>query len=183
MSTGMISLRTVGVAAVLAALPAATAHARAEGSVAVNPSEAPPGSEVDLRVTGCEGTSGRAASDAFVAPADLAPSADGPTLFAQTRIKSSAAPGDYTITVTCDGKEAKAKDVVHVVAHGSGHEPAASPTAPQRAGGGTSRLTPAEESEGPGTRQAVIGLVLAGVAACVVVFRVRRRRPHNGRDE
>ncbi|MFJ6565957.1 hypothetical protein ACIQNU_00910 [Streptomyces sp. NPDC091292] len=177
MRTGLIALRAVGVAAVLAAPPVATAHAGTGGSVVVNPSDAPPGSDVELRVTGCEGTSGSAASDAFVAPADLTPSATGPTLFAQARIKPSAEPRDYPVTVTCDGREAKVEDAVHVVAHGAGHRV-------QAGGGSTSRLTAAEEAKGPGTRHAVIGLVLAGAAACAVVFRgVRRRRPHNGRGE
>ncbi|WP_329410301.1 hypothetical protein OG802_13210 [Streptomyces sp. NBC_00704] len=58
----------------------------------------------------------------------------------------------------------------------------ASPVAPVRAGGGGA-APPASVEEvrvdgrGPGTVQAVVGLVLAGVAAAVVAFRGLRRRP------
>ena len=53
----------------------------------------------------------------------------------------------------------------------------ASPVAPvQAGGGGTSRLAAVDaSSEGPGTRHAVIGLVLAGVAAVAVAVRSARR--------
>ncbi|MER6786452.1 hypothetical protein ABT330_17835 [Streptomyces sp. NPDC000658] len=58
----------------------------------------------------------------------------------------------------------------------------ASPVAPVRAGGGgTAPMASVEEvradGDGPGTVQGVVGLVLAGVTAAVVVFRGLRRRP------
>ncbi|MFI9568272.1 hypothetical protein [Streptomyces rishiriensis] len=57
----------------------------------------------------------------------------------------------------------------------------ASPVAPVRAGGGgAAPLASVEEARvdahGPGTVQAVVGLVLVGVAAAVFVWRGRRRR-------
>ncbi|WP_069769632.1 hypothetical protein [Streptomyces sp. LUP30] len=57
----------------------------------------------------------------------------------------------------------------------------ASPVAPVRAGGGgAAPLASVEDvrvdAHGPGTVQAVVGLVLAGVAAAVVVYRGLRRR-------
>lgn len=57
----------------------------------------------------------------------------------------------------------------------------ASPVAPVRAGGGgTAPLASVEDvrvdGRGPGTVQAVVGLVLAGAAAAAVVFRGARRR-------
>ncbi|MEU5630092.1 hypothetical protein ACH47C_00755 [Streptomyces rishiriensis] len=57
----------------------------------------------------------------------------------------------------------------------------ASPVAPMRAGGGgAAPLASVEEArvdaDGPGTVQAVVGLVLVGVAAAVFVWRGRRRR-------
>jgi hypothetical protein len=60
--------------------------------------------------------------------------------------------------------------------------PLASPVAPVRAGGGgAAPLASVEgaraDGHGPGTVQAVVGLVLAGVTAAVVVFRGLRRRP------
>jgi hypothetical protein len=59
----------------------------------------------------------------------------------------------------------------------------ASPVAPVHAGGGgAARLAAADaRAAGPGTRQAVIGLVLAGVAAIAVAVR-SARRGHDRRD-
>ncbi|MFI7338394.1 hypothetical protein ACIBUY_10700 [Streptomyces sp. NPDC050085] len=178
MRAGLLALSAAGAAVVLAAGPVAADG----GSVAVNPYAVPPGTDVDLRVTGCEGTTGRAYSDAFVSPGVLAPSADQPTLFAEARVKSSTAPGNYEIKVTCDGIDAKVKGTVRVLDGRT--SPSPTPTAPVHAGGGgaAAQLAAAQpqaqvEEDGPGTRHAVIGLVLAAVAAVAVAFRsVRRRR-------
>lgn len=52
----------------------------------------------------------------------------------------------------------------------------ASPVAPVRAGGGgTAHLSAEARDDGPGLRHAVIGIVLAGVAAIVVLVRSTRR--------
>ncbi|GGZ79604.1 hypothetical protein GCM10010389_16570 [Streptomyces echinoruber] len=78
------------------------------GSVSVAPAEPAPGDDVALRVSGCAGRTGTAVSDAFVADARLAVAdarlADtGGTLVGDSRIRSTAAPGGYDVTVTCDG--------------------------------------------------------------------------------
>ncbi|MGW1891617.1 hypothetical protein ACWCP6_15380 [Streptomyces sp. NPDC002004] len=189
MRTSALALRAAVVAVVLAAAPVAAAHAVGGGTVTANPSAARPGAEVDLNVSGCHGAGGRADSDAFVAPADLAPSGGAappaaaaptaglPTLVAQARVRSSIAPGDHAITVTCE--DTRITGTLHVV---DPARPAPSPTAPVSAGGGgTAPISVAgerAEDNGPGAVQTVTGLVLAGVAATVVAFRsARRRRP------
>ncbi|MFG2518851.1 hypothetical protein [Streptomyces sp. NPDC048527] len=185
----MFALRAIGAAAVLVTLPVAAAHAEgggndgSAGSVTVTPYSPAPGTQVDLRVSGCREAKGKAYSDAFENPGDLAPSADQPTLTTQAHIRSSATPGIYEIKVTCDGVSGKVRGSVQVLQPG---RPAPAPTAPVHAGGGgTAQLTAAHATEiafgvreeGPGTRYTVIGLVLAAVAAVAVALRsVRRRR-------
>ncbi|MEV5608450.1 hypothetical protein [Streptomyces sp. NPDC052225] len=177
MRTGLLALSAAGAAVVLVTGPVTAAQAAdSRGSITVTPYAVPPGTEVDLRVSGCDGTTGRAYSDAFVSPGVLAPSADRPTLFAEARVKSSAAPGNYEIKVTCDGVDAKVKGTVRVLDHSS-PSPRPTPTAPVHAGGGGAAEQLAAVEEGPGTRHALIGLGLTAVAAVAVAFRsVRRRR-------
>ncbi|MFB8270302.1 hypothetical protein ACFC96_27370 [Streptomyces sp. NPDC055955] len=185
----MFALRAIGAAAVLVTLPVAAAHAEgggpdeSSGSVTVTPFAPATGTQVDLRVSGCRESKGKAYSDAFEAPGDLVPSADQPTLTSQARIRSSATPGIYEIRVTCDGVTSKVKGSVQVLQPG---RPTPVPTAPVHAGGGgTAQLTAAHtteivdglRAEGPGTWHTVLGLVLAAVAAVAVALRsVRRRR-------
>ncbi|GAA2337676.1 hypothetical protein OKJ48_20340 [Streptomyces kunmingensis] len=186
MRAGPLALSAASAAVVLVAAPVATAQAADHGgSVSVSPYSAAAGTEVDLRVSGCDGRAGRAHSDAFVSPGVLAPSADRPTLFAEARVKSSATPGDYEVEVACDGVDAKVRGTVQVLAHSASPSPAPTPTALVHAGGGGAAAhlaaphsSPrADVTEGPGTRHAVIGLVLTAVAAVAVAFRsVRRRR-------
>ncbi|MFJ8936333.1 hypothetical protein ACIRL0_11520 [Streptomyces sp. NPDC102365] len=203
-----------GAAAAAALAPTAYAPAAfaADGDVRVTPESPVPGGDIRLRVRGCTGMTGTAASTAFVADARLT-GAQG-DLTGETRVRSTLDPGTYDIKVTCDGFEHRLKGTVTVadkkqrekreqkqeqrreqkqeqkqeqkekrepaspVAPASRIAPApASPVAPVHAGGGgTSRLAAAEtRSEGPGTRHAVVGLVLAGVAAVAVAFRSARR--------
>jgi hypothetical protein len=185
----MFALRAIGAAAVLVTLPVAAAHAEggepdgSTGSIAVTPYAPAPGTQVDLRVSGCKDSRGKVYSDAFEAPGDLARSADQPTLTTQARIRSSATPGLYEVRVTCDGADDKVRGSIQVLQPG---RPTPTPTAAVHAGGGgTAQLTAAHTTEiadevrgeGPGTWHAVIGLVLAAVAAVAVAFRsVRRRR-------
>ncbi|WP_306332147.1 hypothetical protein [Streptomyces sp. KL109B] len=195
MRAGVLAVSVTGVV-VLAAAPVGAADAAdtagpggsSGGSVTVTPAAAPAGTEVDLRVSGCEGATGSARSTAFVAPAELAPSADEPTLFAEARVTSSTTPGAYPVSVTCDGVEAKVKGTLRVLdGAAASASPTPSPTAPVHAGGGGTaherqalaahQAPAAAPSEGPGTRHALIGLGLAAVAAVAVAVRsVRRRR-------
>ncbi|MEW2573243.1 hypothetical protein [Streptomyces sp. NPDC047070] len=192
-------------AAALAPTTYAPSVFAADGGVRVTPGSPAPGSDIRLRVQGCTGLTGTAASTAFVADAQL--TGGRGDLAGETRVRSTLDPGTYDIKVTCDGFEHKIKGTVTVAdkKHESGkHEadkkreagkeskadkesgkkqesapPAApaSPVAPVHAGGGgTSRLVAAEaRSEGPGTRHAVVGLVLAGVAAVAVAVSSARR--------
>ncbi|MFJ2261860.1 hypothetical protein ACIOKD_26580 [Streptomyces sp. NPDC087844] len=199
-----------GAAATAALAPMAYAPSvfAADGGVRVSPGSPAPGSDIRLRVRGCTGMTGTAASAAFVADAQLT-GAQG-DLTGETRVRSTLDPGTYDIKVTCDGFEQTLKGTVTVAdkkqrekrereerekrereeKQGQGQRqeqpdgsaaasPAApaSPVAPVHAGGGgTSRLAAAEaRSDGPGTRHAVVGLVLAGVAAVAVAVSSARR--------
>jgi hypothetical protein len=170
------------VAAVLAALPVAAAHGAAGGgAVTVGPEAVAPGTDVELAVSGCAGTHGRAVSGAFAADAELAPAGGRAQLTAEARVASTASPGEHHVTVTCDGVEIQG--AFRVLQRGA--SPTPSPTAAVHAGGGgaAGQLAAGATADGPGTRHAVIGLVLAAVAAVAVAMRsVRRRRatPYEG---
>ncbi|MEU6120961.1 hypothetical protein [Streptomyces sp. NPDC047123] len=174
-----LALRGATVAVALTAvLPVAGAQAHEHDSVraTVTPSSTAPGSTVEVSVSGCDGTTGSAGSGAFEEDAKLTGrDGDKYSLNGSARIKHGVA-GTYDVTVNCDGHPHQGAGTVHVIRHNP------SPVSPVRAGGGgTAQLTTAATAEateaGPGTRHAVIGLVLAGVAAVAVAFRsVRRRR-------
>ncbi|MGA5452991.1 hypothetical protein ACPCVO_40785 [Streptomyces umbrinus] len=205
----MGSLRLTLCAGVVAAAALAPTAYAADGGVSVTPGSPAPGSDIQLRVKGCSGMSGTAASEAFVADAQLT-GAPG-VLTGETRVRSTLDPGTYDVKVTCDGFEDKVKGALTVVDKKQrekqqkqeqkeqkeqqqkkeqqgqkekqpGDSAAlpvapASPVAPVHAGGGgTARLAVVDaRSEGPGTRHAVVGLVLAGVAAVAVAVRSARR--------
>ncbi|MEV1069728.1 hypothetical protein [Streptomyces sp. NPDC050263] len=185
--------------AVAAAVLIPTAYASGEGgadtggSVSVTPATPAPGSQVTLKVSGCGGRTATAVSAVFVADAQLVGS--GGTLSGDTQVRSSIVAGTYDVRITC--VDVKVRGRIKVVESTSPGLPqsddptapaaspatatAATPVAPVHAGGGgTAPLAAAEQARvdghGPGTAQAVIGLVLAGVAAAVVFRGVRRRR-------
>ncbi|MFF8655702.1 hypothetical protein [Streptomyces huasconensis] len=172
--------RAAGVAALMAvALPGGVAAAHEDGSVdaTVTPASAAPGASVEVRVSGCEGATGSAGAGAFEGEAKLT-GRGGDELHGTATIRKGVT-GSYELTVICDGHPHQGVGTVRVIQRN------AQPSAPVRAGGGgTARLTSAVSPEtdgadeaGPGTRHAVIGLILAGVAAVAVAFRsVRRRR-------
>ncbi|WP_405644631.1 hypothetical protein [Streptomyces sp. NBC_00019] len=154
------------------ALTTPAAHAADGEAVAVTPSSPAPGTDIALRVSGCADRTGTAVSAAFVADVRLT-GADG-TLVGETRVRTELRAGSYDVQVTCGDTSHKA--AVTVVQEPSPHT---SPVAPvQAGGGGTAHLAAVDaRSAGPGTAQAVTGLVLAGVAAAAVVLRrVRRSR-------
>ncbi|MFI9149893.1 hypothetical protein [Streptomyces sp. NPDC053367] len=164
----MGSLRVTLCTAVLAvtALTVPAAHA-ADPGVSVRPQAPAPGGEVSLKVTGCPGRTATIASPAFVSDARLA-GTEG-TLTGETRVRTSAEPGSYALTVSCG--DLRGKGSLTVTAHPSAP---ASPIAPVRAGGGGAApylASPVDaRTTGPGTAQAVTGLVLAGAAALAVVL-------------
>ncbi|MEV7891400.1 hypothetical protein ACWD3I_00980 [Streptomyces sp. NPDC002817] len=171
----MGSLRLTLCTALLAvtALTTPAAHAADGAAVAVTPSSPAPGTDIALRVSGCADRTGTAVSAAFVADVRLT-GGDG-TLVGETRVRTELRAGSYDVQVTCGDTSHKA--AVTVVPEPSPHT---SPVAPVHAGGGgTAHLAAVDaRAAGPGTAQAVTGLVLAGVAAAAVVVlrRVRRSR-------
>ncbi|MEU6273609.1 hypothetical protein ABZ871_14555 [Streptomyces populi] len=175
-----------GAVAAAAFTPGAYAADAGPAGVSVNPVSPASGSDVRLRVTGCAGRTGTAASDAFVSDARLTGEGGG-ALVGDTRVRTALRPGGYGVRVDCDGHRDRVRGTVTVPAPDSspGASAPASPVAPVNAGGGgTARLAAADDEAravGPGTRQAVVGLVLASVAAVVVVVR-GARRGDDGRD-
>ncbi|MGI5398732.1 hypothetical protein ACQEVG_04585 [Streptomyces sp. CA-135486] len=187
----LIALRAAGAAAVLVLAPTATG-AYADESVRATVAPAVPGGEVEIHVQGCRGTTGAVMSQAFVADAELS-GRQGSELFAETTVKSNAGPGTYDVSVTCDGRDHAASGRAQVVRNlptkAPAHEPTdlRTPVAPVRAGGGGAAALAAHDAHGargaadpaeagPGTGHAVMGLVLAGVAALAVGFRSSRLR-------
>ncbi|MET9129363.1 hypothetical protein [Streptomyces antibioticus] len=186
-----------GVAALTAVLVPASYATAADGggSVTLTPSNPVAGGEVALRVSGCVGSTAVAVSEAFVSDARLVGA--GGMLAGETKVRSSIGAGTYDVKITCVDFQVKGR--IKVVAGVLPADPSAprvptspatvtatapapvTPIAPVRAGGGGSAPLAAAEAgrttDGPGTAQAVTGLVLAGVAAAVVAFRgVRRSR-------
>ncbi|MFF9088003.1 hypothetical protein ACF1BE_16560 [Streptomyces sp. NPDC014991] len=171
-----------GLLAVAALAPAAHAVSADGGSVSVTPASPVPGADVTLRVSGCTGRQGTAASAAFVADARLT-GAQG-SLTGETRVRTSIEPGAYQVRITCAAYAITGRITVTRAAAGRGGEPvrlpdaAASPVAPVSAGGGGTAhfATVATSGSGPGTAQAATGLALAGIAAVAVGLRARRSR-------
>lgn len=164
-----------GVLAAGLAVAAPPAHA-AGGGVSVSPSTPAPGSDLALRVTGCPGATGTAASAAFVADA-LLTGAEG-TLTGETRVRSTLTPGTYEVRVDCASERTpRTLRAALTVAGADAPSAPASPVAPVTAGGGgAARLASVDAAEtGPNTAQTVTGLVLAGVAAVAVVLTGARR--------
>ncbi|MFD9222917.1 PT domain-containing protein [Streptomyces sp. NPDC060064] len=204
MRSGLIALRAVGAATVLVLAPAAATAAYADDSVTVTvaPSSAAPGGKVELRVSGCKGTTGAVASQGFVVDAELSRRVGQNTLlFGNTMVKAGVKPGAYDVNVTCDGQGHSASGRVQVVQHQPAQQPTnqatpqstqqptnqpsqqPTPVAPVRAGGGGAAAQLAardasvnRQNAGPGVPHTVIGLVLAGVAAVAVASRTSRRR-------
>lgn len=186
---------TLCAGAVLAAAFTPAAYA-ADGGVSVSPASPGPGSDVQLRALGCTGTTGTAVSTAFVADARL--TGQGGVLVGDTRVRSSATPGSYAVKVSCDGRQDRVTGTVTVGAAGGPTSlrsalavptplasvlglptGLASPVAPVHAGGGgTAHFASVDaRSSSPGTKHAVIGLVLASAAAVAVAVRSARRGP------
>ncbi|MGW7606330.1 hypothetical protein ACWGKW_03420 [Streptomyces sp. NPDC054766] len=184
----MRSMRlTLCAGAVVAAAftPAAYAADAGPAGISVTPAFPAAGSDVQLRAMGCAGRTGTAASDAFVSDARLTGGGGG-GLVGETRVRTALRPGSYDIRVDCDGHRDRVKGTVTVPVPDSAPSVSApaSPIAPVHAGGGgTARLATVDDARvaGPGTRQAVVGLVLASVAVVAVAVR-SARRGHDGRD-
>ncbi|MET7620437.1 hypothetical protein [Streptomyces sp. NPDC005408] len=188
MRSGLIALRAAWAATVLVLAPAATAaYADDSVKVTVAPAAVVPGDEVEIRVSGCGGTTAAVTSQAFAGQVELS-GRKGSQLVGDTTVKVGVSLATYQVSVVCDGQDHPRSGQIKVVQNQSTKAPTTSPTdqkspvAPVRAGGGgTAPLvavaaTDRVEGQGPGTPHAVIGLVLAGVAAVAVAFRSSRRR-------
>ncbi|MGW3356511.1 hypothetical protein ACWDFL_13975 [Streptomyces bungoensis] len=174
-----------GMLAVMALAPPAYA---ADGgqAVSVTPASPAPGADVSLRVRGCTGAQGTAASPAFVSDARL--TGGQGTLTGDTRVRTSLQPGAYPVRITCSGSVIDQRIVVGWGSASGGPVEAgpgagsASPFAPVQAGGGGTAhfATVATSGSGPDTAQGVTGLALAGVAAAAVgLLKGRRSRGGN----
>ncbi|MFE0775530.1 hypothetical protein [Streptomyces sp. NPDC058861] len=193
MRSGSTALRAAGAALVLVLAPAAGgAHADDGVRVTVTPSTASPGDDVDVRVEGCEGTTGAAKSRAFTTDAKLVGRDGGKhPMYGDATLRSGLDGGTYGISVFCDGREHRDAGTVRVERHEPTHRPTheptrhATPVAPVRAGGGGAAVFAAPAApgvaqaageDGLGTPYTVLGLGMAALAAVAVALRSSRRR-------
>ncbi|MBT3161880.1 hypothetical protein HTV80_01980 [Streptomyces sp. Vc74B-19] len=182
-----------GVLAVTALGP--VAWAADGGDLSVTPAAPAPGSDIALRVTGCDAREAVAQSPALVSEARLTRTGDG--LAGDSRVRSTLTAGTYAVTYACDGTEREAALKVTPGPAPAGEPPPPADQAPQTpqapqthpspvapvnaGGGGTARAVAADrERHGPGTAQTVVALALAGTAA-VTVHRRARRQARRGR--
>ncbi|MFK0155248.1 hypothetical protein ACIQVK_24625 [Streptomyces sp. NPDC090493] len=173
-----LTLGTGLLACAVGLAPAAALAADGQG-VSVTPASPSAGSVVALRANGCSGTTGTAASTAFVTDVSLA--GTGGDLTGQAQVRSTAGAGTYTVQVSCGGSAVTGS--VTVVRDSSSRQDApgvvpASPFAPVHAGGGGAAPLASVDarSAGPDTAQAVTGLLLAASAAVAVGLLSARRR-------
>ncbi|MFF0228508.1 hypothetical protein [Streptomyces sp. NPDC004629] len=182
---------TLGTGILAAAALTPSAYAADGGGVSVAPAApAAPGADVDLRVTGCDTSTGTAVSEAFVTDGTL--TASSGVLTGRTRIRPAAPAGPHDVRVACGGTQTQITGTVTVAGDGPGTglptggtwpggSPAAPPSASADAADGDTAYfaSVAIRSAGPGLVHAVIGVILVGLAAVVVGLRSARR----GRDK
>ena len=163
-----LAVRAAGAAAITAALAQgpALAHDQDKVKAQVTPENAAPGARVDVRVEGCEGTTGAAGSGAFVREAELTGRDGGKGVLSGTTRVRQGVSGTYEITVTCDGHPHQGVGTVQVAGAGTGQ----TPTAPVRAGGGSAGGVPTARR---GCREL---LPADGAAAWSLVCRLLRPR-------
>lgn len=208
MRSGPIALRAAGAAVALVLAPPVAGTALAHDGVraTVTPATAAPGADVDVRVTGCKGTTGAAKSPAFVADAELTGRDGGKNaLFGDTSLKSGLEDGTYKVTVICDGHDhadvgsvqvRRHQEPTHRPTHQPTHQPThepthqpthhSSPIAPVRAGGGGAAaafaapaapgVAQTADEAGLGTPYTLMGLGMAALAAIAVALRSAARR-------
>ncbi|MEV8533435.1 hypothetical protein [Streptomyces sp. NPDC051211] len=128
MRTALLARRATGVAVITltavsaVSVPSALAAEEPRGTVWATPSTAEPGAQIELRVSGCHGTTGLAKSSVFVADAELSGrDGRGNPLYGEAMISSHARPGWHDIRVTCDGREGKATGSLQIVHHRPDH--------------------------------------------------------------
>lgn len=171
-----------GLLAACALAPGAPYAADGGGAgVSVVPSSPAPGTDIALHATGCPARTGTAASPAFVADARLT-GTDG-TLTGDTRVRTSLQPGSYGVTLTCADTVINGRITVvsqtqrQAPSQTLQHGPAAALPVDANGGAAAHFASVDVRGAGPGTGQAITGLVLAGVAAATVgLLRTHRRR-------
>ncbi|MQY13945.1 hypothetical protein SRB5_41050 [Streptomyces sp. RB5] len=129
MRRARVPLLTVSAAIVVAACSSCGGNAFAAGDVIVSPSQARPGSKVEIRTSKCQGTWAIARSEAFVAEARLAKAQDNRALWGEAQIRNDAQSRQYEVRVRCeDGGQATGS--FSVVAHHPGPKPQPDPWRP-----------------------------------------------------
>ncbi|MGP2441088.1 hypothetical protein [Streptomyces sp. JW3] len=178
--------------ALLAALTPATAYAADTDGVLVTPAAPAPGTDVTLRAPDCTEKTAVAVSAAFESDVRLSLASSDGALVGAGRVRTSVTAGAYVVKVRCGSQQREGRLTVGDRGdrpdEGRTPTPAhASPVAPVDAGGGGAARLAATDAgtahdpqgearpDGPGTAHAVIGLVLAGVAAVAVALRSARR--------
>ncbi|MFF7181686.1 hypothetical protein [Streptomyces sp. NPDC008121] len=131
MRSGPIALCAAGAAAVFVLVPTAgSAYAHDGVRVTITPSTARPGAAVGIRVHGCHGRTGTAASQAFVAEARLAGWDGGISpLLGGATLRAGLQGGTYRVSVTCDGHHHRDAGTLHVRRQSEPpHKPSPRPT-------------------------------------------------------
>ncbi|MEU7163737.1 hypothetical protein AB0A70_03690 [Streptomyces morookaense] len=186
---------------------AADGPATMSGTIELTPVSARPGSEVQLRISGCRSERATATSEAFVSDARLAKDSAG--LFAEATIRQTARAGTYPVKVMCDGYNSTAQGRLTVVPYGRDlPEPQAAPQPPEQrsapvvhdglgpheahtlpGGHFASPVAPVPAGGGGTARVAVPeapdtpGLVLAGTTAAIAGGLIWYRRRTDGRQQ
>jgi hypothetical protein len=164
--------------------------------VGITPVSPRPGSNVEVRVTGCKSDKNATAhSEAFVTEVPLG--RIGGALFGEGRVSSTIAPGVYAVDVSCDGKpKAGSARMVITGLVDPTKPPPPQPTAPVRAGGGGTAEQGAEQdsaqepealadpgdSAGPVAAPFGVTLLAGGLLAGAIVLAARRRRTGDADD-
>ncbi|WP_328400249.1 hypothetical protein OHS70_23715 [Streptomyces sp. NBC_00390] len=187
MRSGSTTLRSAGVAAVLAlAAPCTAALADDSAQVGIAPPRPAPGGGVKIPVPGCHDGTATVTSEAFLADAEASGgTGPGTSEYGQTQARSDTTPETFGVSPDCGDRAAGRLDAVRhrraaspEARAGGAHE---APVPPVRGGGGTAAPAAADgpahhKDTGPGRTHTVVGLVLAGAAAVAVAVRSTRRR-------
>ncbi|MER6528441.1 hypothetical protein [Streptomyces sp. NPDC001508] len=201
---------TLGTGILAAAALTPSAYAADGGGVSVAPAAPAPGADVDLRVTGCDTSTGTAVSDAFLTDSTLTgPSAtlmgssgtltgSSGVLTGRARIRPAAPAGPHDVRIACGGT--RITGTVTVAGDGSGTglptddaRPGGPPTAPPSAPSAAPPSAPVDAAGGDtayfasvAVRSAGPGLVHAVIGVILVGLAavvVGLRSARRGRDK
>ncbi|QKW04961.1 hypothetical protein HUT18_10180 [Streptomyces sp. NA04227] len=183
MHIGQLPLRAAAATALLLAAPATAAEASpgdtagegqvtvraespadrpasGEGAASLHPAAVGRGAKVEITVTGCPGTTARAYSPAFAAPADLGPAAkDGHSaLLADARVRQTAKSGEHRVRIACGNADGTADGTADRTADRATDRAPGRPSDGERALSSTFRVidvagSEAEAGAGAGARE------------------------------